>query len=376
MYLKYHFNHTSDTYFARFVADDGVSGTGYWAETIDPAKSPGLVDSSMPHELINTALNTFTFRKITWTDRLVGDDNTNSHPSFVGAKIQQSFFHSNRLGFLANDNVSMSQSGQFHNFYYTSAQTATDADPVDLSSSTIRPAALHGVVPTAQGLVLFSKSQQFLMRGVDGILTPSSATISTISNYEMDTNVDPVNMGNTLNFISKTPSYTRIFGMITRGQNENPEVVDVGRVVNEWVPATVDTFIASPQNQFLALSGQSSDKVYFYRTYSQGEQNIIEAWFNWEMMGNVQTIAVDQDDMYAVTKQANQFTISKGSLSQSPEDAIIVNNVGTKINPCIDLFATASYVGWDSTNEISKCYIPWNNVTGLTPVLIIKGSTA
>ena len=367
---------TSDTYFARFVADDGVSGTGYWAETIDPAKSPGLVDSSMPHELINTALNTFTFRKITWTDRLVGDDNTNSHPSFVGAKIQQSFFHSNRLGFLANDNVSMSQSGQFHNFYYTSAQTATDADPVDLSSSTIRPAALHGVVPTAQGLVLFSKSQQFLMRGVDGILTPSSATISTISNYEMDTNVDPVNMGNTLNFISKTPSYTRIFGMITRGQNENPEVVDVGRVVNEWVPATVDTFIASPQNQFLALSGQSSDKVYFYRTYSQGEQNIIEAWFNWEMMGNVQTIAVDQDDMYAVTKQANQFTISKGSLSQSPEDAIIVNNVGTKINPCIDLFATASYVGWDSTNEISKCYIPWNNVTGLTPVLIIKGSTA
>ena len=229
----------------------------------------------MPHELINTALNTFTFRKITWTDRLVGDDNTNSHPSFVGAKIQQSFFHSNRLGFLANDNVSMSQSGQFHNFYYTSAQTATDADPVDLSSSTIRPAALHGVVPTAQGLVLFSKSQQFLMRGVDGILTPSSATISTISNYEMDTNVDPVNMGNTLNFISKTPSYTRIFGMITRGQNENPEVVDVGRVVNEWVPATVDTFIASPQNQFLALSGQSSDKVYFYRTYSQGEQKII-----------------------------------------------------------------------------------------------------
>jgi len=367
---------TSDTYFARFVADDGVSGTGYWAETIDPAKSPGLVDSSMPHELINTALNTFTFRKITWIDRLVGDDKTNSHPSFVGAKIQQAFFHNNRLGFLANDNVSMSQSGQFYNFYHTSAQTVTDADPVDLSSSTIRPAALHGVIPTTQGLVLFSKSQQFLMRGADGILTPSSTTISTISNYEMDTDVDPVDMGGTLNFISKTPSYTRIFGMVTRGQNENPQVVDVGRVVNEWVPATVDTFIASPQNQFLALSGQSSDKVYFYRTYSQGEQNIIEAWFNWEMMGNVQTMAVDQDDMFAVTKQANQFTISKGSLSQSPEDAIIVNNVGTKINPCIDLFATATSVDWDSANEISKCYIPWNNVTGLTPVLIIKGSTA
>ena len=367
---------TRDTYFAEFVADDGVSGTGYWKEARDPAASPGLVDSSMPHELVNTALNTFTFKKIVWIDRLVGDDTTNSHPSFVGAKIQQAFFHNNRLGFLANDNVSMSQSSQFYNFYHTSAQAVTDADPVDLSSSTIRPAALHAVIPTTQGLVLFSKSQQFLMRGADGILTPSSTTISTISNYEMDTDVDPVDMGGVLNFISKTPSYTRIFGMVTRGQNENPEVVDVGRIVNEWVPATVDTFIASPQNQFLALSGQSSDKVYFYRTYSQGEESIIEAWFNWEMMGTVQTMAVDQDDMYAVTKQGSQFTISKGSLSQSPEDAIIVNNVGTKINPCIDLFATATSVVWDSTNEISKCYIPWNNITGLTPVLIIKGSTA
>ena len=80
--------------------------------------------------------------------------------------------------------------------------------------------------------------------------------------------------------------------------------------------------------------------------------------------------------MFTVTKQGNQFTLSKASLSQSPSDAIIVNNDGSRVNPCIDLYATASSVAWDSTNEFSKCYIPWNNVTGLTPVLIIKGTTA
>ena len=42
-------------------------------------------------------------------------------------------------------------------------------------------------------------------------------------------------------------------------------------------------------------------------------------------MGTVQTIAVDSDDMYAVTKQGTQFTLSKASLSQSPEDAINVS---------------------------------------------------
>ncbi len=371
----------NDTYFAKFVADDGTSGTGYWSETLDPSKSTGLNQDTMPHELINSSTNNFVFQKITWTSRTVGDDVTNSHPSFVGQKIQQAFFHNNRLGFLSKDNVSMSQSQDFYNFYHTSAQTVTDADPVDLSCSTIRPAALHAVIPTTQGLVLFAKNQQFMMFSADGILTPTSSLIRTISNYEMDTEVDPVDIGTNINFISKTPSYTRIFGMVTRGQDENPQVLDVGRVVNEWVPATVDTFIASPQNQFLAMSSQSSDKVYFYRTYSDGKENLVEAWFNWQLMGTVQTIAVDSDDMFAVTKQGNQFTLSQASLSQSPEDAIIVNNQGQRVNPCIDLFIEArnaagnATVTFDATNNFSKCFIPFANVTTLTPILIIKGST-
>ena len=371
-----------DTYWAKFVAEDGVSGRGYWAETIDPTVSTGLTDTTMPHELVNPSTNTFTFQKISWIARKVGDDLTNPQPSFVGAKIQQCFFHNSRLGFLSKDNVTLSQTQDFYNFYSISAQTQTDSDPVDLSCSAIRPASLHGVIPTTQGLVLFSKSQQFLMASGSGILTPTSTTIRTISNYEMDTKVDPVDMGTNINFISKTPSYTRIFGMITRGQDENPQVLDIGRVVNEWVPATIDTFIASPQNQFLAMSSQSDNKIYFYRVYNDGKNNVLEAWFNWQLMGNVQGIAVDSDDMFAVTKQGNQFTLSKASLSQSPQDAIIVNNAGNKINPCIDLYASASNaagnnkVDYDTTNEFSKCYIPWNNVTGLTPVIIIKGTTA
>tara|TARA_B100000287_G_scaffold156716_1_gene147830 strand:+ start:3432 stop:6290 length:2859 start_codon:yes stop_codon:yes gene_type:complete len=373
-----------DTYFAKFIADNGTSGPGYWGETKDPAKSPGLDAATMPHELVNTGTNAFTFRAITWNDRTAGDDVTNEHPRFVGYKIQQSFFHNNRLGFLSEDNVSMSQSGKDNrfNFYHTSAQIVTDADPVDLSCSTIRPAALHAVIPTTQGLVLFSKNQQFLMSSADGVLTPTTTTIRTISNYEVDTEVDPVDIGTNINFVSKTPSYTRIFGMATRGQDENPQVVDVGRIVNEWVPATVDTFIASAQDQFLALSSQSSNKIYFYRTYSDGETNLVQAWFNWQLPGNVQAIAVESDDFFTVTKQGTQFTLSKASLSQSPEDAIIVNNDGQKINPCIDLYAEASNVAgnnkvdYDAVNDFSKCYIPWDNIATLTPVLIIKGTTA
>ena len=68
-----------------------------------------MVDTSLPHELVNTGTNTFVFRTLTFAQRQVGDENTNSQPSFVGNKITAGFFHNNRLGFLSKDNVSMSQ---------------------------------------------------------------------------------------------------------------------------------------------------------------------------------------------------------------------------------------------------------------------------
>ena len=366
----------SAAYFLRFAAINGTGGDGFWEETISPDVSTGLDASTMPHQLVNTDVDTFEVRPIPWVNRLVGDDVTNKHPSFVGQKINQSFFHNNRLGFLSADTVSMSQSGDFFNMYHASAQTVVDSDPVDLSANALKPVALHSVLPTTQGLVLFSANQQFLMSSSDGILTPTKTSIRTISSYEMDTVIDPVDTGTGISFISKTPSYTRVFTMVTRGENQNPIVSDIGKVVNEWIPSTIDTFIPSAQNQFIAFSGQSTRYIYFFRQYSEGKDVKLQTWFNWLAPGNVQTIATDSDEFFAVTKQGGQFTLSKASLSQSPDDAIIVNNDGQRLNPCIDLYAPASSVVYDAAGRFSKCFIPYNDATGLTPVIIIKGTTA
>jgi len=366
----------TSAYYLKFVASNGTSGPGYWTESLAPDTSTGLDASTMPHELLNPSVNNFTLQRVSWTARAVGDDDTNSHPSFIGQKIQQSFFHNNRLGFLSQDTVSMSQSDDFFNFYHTSAQIVTDADPIDLAAATIKPVALHSVLPSTQGLVLFSANQQFLMGASDGVLTPTKSVIRAIANYEMDTVIDPVDTGTTINFISKTPSYTRVFAMVTRGENENPQVADIGRVVNEWIPSSMDTLISSAQNQFIAFSGQSTRYIYFFRQYVEGKDIKLQTWFNWLAPGNVQTIATDSDEFFAVTKQGGQFTLSKASLSQSPDDAIIVNNDGQKLNPCIDLYATASSVTFDTAGNFSKCFIPYNDATNLTPVLVIKGTTA
>ena len=367
---------SADDYYAVFTADNGLDGRGYWIETLAPGVSAGLDNSTMPHELVNTAVNSFTFKKITYTDRLTGDDDSNSHPSFVGEKITSGFFHNNRLGFLSKDNVCLSQSGKYYNFYFESAQTILDSDPVDISCSSIRPTALHAVLPTAQGVVLFSEKQQFILFSDTGVLTPSLSTIRTISNYEMDSLIDPVDVGTNLNFVSKTPGYTRIFSMVTKGMQEPPQVLDLSRVVKEWISPDIDLLVASPQNSMIALSNQSSRELFLFRYYSDGKENLMESWTSWVMPGTNQFISITSDDMYAVTKQGNQYTLSKAALSQSPEDAIIVSNSGQKVNPCMDLYATASSVVFDSTNNLSKCYLPYADEPNLTPVIVIKGNTS
>ena len=364
-----------DDYWVKFVAHDEVSGEGYWEETLDPNFSAGLDRTTMPHELVNTAVDTFVFRQIPFEPRSVGDDTTNPQPSFVGNKITAGFYHNNRLGFLSNDNVIMSRSGDFFNFYNKTAQTALESDPIDISCSSIRPTALHAVIPVAQGVILFSSSQQFLMFSDTGVLSPTTSTIRTISNYEVNKNIDPVDVGTNISFASKTPGYSRVFGMVTKGQQMSPQVLDISRVVKEWISPDIDLMIASPQNSLIAMSGQDLKEVFLFRYYNDGEKNLMESWVSWNMPGTVQFLATNTDDMYAVTKQANQFTILKTALSQSPEQAIIVNNQGQRVNPCIDLYATASSVTYNSTTKETRCYLPFNDVSDLTPIIVIKGTT-
>ena len=383
-----------DTYFVKFVTDSGTSGTGHWEETIDPSKSTGFDASTMPHELVNTGTNAFTFRAITWVNRLVGDDVTNNHPSFVGEKIRKVFFHNNRLGFLSKDNVILSQASDFYNFYHTSARALTESDPVDLNCSTTRPAVLYNVIPTAQGLILFSKSQQFLMSGKDGLLTPTTATVNAISNFESSTDVEPMDMGTHINFVSKQPSYSRVFSMNTRGQQENPKIVDISRIVTEWIPGTITDIVASPQNNLLALysttfssSSGAMSEIYFYRTHDVGDERVLQSWFSWKLNGLLKFLAFDHDDFYIVTastpSSAADVLLSKGNLSRSPEDALISSSQGDKINPYIDLYTSPKNHGatktieYDSSGKFNKCYVPYelHSSLNMDPIIIIKGDT-
>ena len=353
----------ASSYYVKFFAANGTGGPGYWEETVKPGISLGLNPATMPHELVRNANGTFTVQPSTWEPRLVGDDESNSHPSFVGNTIEQLFFYNNRLGFLTDDNVSMSQAGEYFNFYHTSATTLVAADPVDLSCSSVKPAVLHAVIPTAQGLLLFSQYQQFMMSSESGVWTPTTVVIKGIANYECDPRTSPVDLGTTSIFTSKNPNYTRVFEMTTRGQNENPIVVDQSKIVSEWIPASRDQLVSSPQNALVTLAGRDSSIVYMYRFYEVGDERKMAAWVNWQLSGKVQHHAINSDSMFAVTLQSGSYVIQQLQLVQSPTTSALVSSTGTKVDPCLDMWSLATGT-YSSVTRKTKYYIPFPYDTG------------
>ena len=364
---------SEDDYYVRFVADDGVKGTGFWEETRSPLVSPGLTASTMPHELVRLGSGDFEFRPATYEERLVGDLDTNPNPSFVGSKIQSMFFHKNRLGILTQDNVIMSQAGDYFNFFGQSALTVVASDPIDVSTSSTKPGILRAAVPAAQGLVLFSSGEQFLLTGADEALTPDTVSIRTLSRYEYDINVDLADLGTSTAFVTKSPSFSRVFEVETVGSNDSPFIQDLTEAVPEWIPSTITLTAGSAQSSLLALAGPASKSVWLFSYYSNGRERVQRAWFRWDLSGLVQAMTIENDVFWVVTKQANSYVIQKLNLVQSAAASTIRTTSGSRVEPSLDLWKTNATLAVSGSD--TKVYLPFTPDTSLNLTLVTANPT-
>ena len=363
------------------VLVSSTSTTGYWEETIAPNVSTGFNEDTMPVVLIRTSLSPLTFKAtfldgsetvnnlpLLWEPRLVGDEESNSQPSFVGNTIQDIFLYNNRLGFLTEDNVSMSQAGDYYNFYNKSATTQTPADPIDLSCASVKPATIRSVLPITQGLLLFSDSQQFLMEAENGAFTPANVTINAIANYECDRYIKPVDLGSTVLYVSRNQSWARAFEIFTRGQRNSPTVTETTKIVPEWMPQTITEAVGSAQNGLWVASSRTSRYMYLHRFYEQGEERPMASWIRWYLPSNVIHTAIQNDILYVLTSGTEGYQITQYKLVLAPTTGGLINSLGNTVDPYLD--------GWCEVtdNTITSPAPPtaptYDQVTGTTKVYL------
>ena len=363
----------------------GFSATASSAPmTITTAASAGFDASTMPHQLANTGPTTFTFGPSTWTARTAGDDVTSPIPSFIGYPITSTFFYNNRLGVLSQDNIIFSVANDPYNFFVKSALTEIASDPIDINVASVRPVTLSDVLPSPQGLVVFSERQQFQVFTTDGsTLTPSTTVVRTISNYESATDIPPVDVGTTMAFVSKVPGYSKLFTLQLRDIEQNPIVVDISKVVLEWIPDTVDSLTVSPQNSVVLLTDRDSSYMYLFRYFNDGQQNLFQAWTKWQLPANVQAARILNDSVIVISQHEDEYTISQITLDEIPTGDVIATSNSSEGNPCLDLYTrpvqpdvSTDAVVYDETNDLTKIYVPYTPIQQRQAAMLLTVPTA
>ena len=335
----------ADNYWLKFIADNGNKGTGVWEETVAPGITAGLNPVKMPHALVAVrsggAITSFKFCELSggssnpngveWSTRQVGDLETNPDPSFVGKNISQIFFYRNRLGFIADEQIVMSQPGSYHDFFAVSAITSSDDNPVDISVSDVKPAYINHVLPTQKGVMMFSDAGQFMLFSEQDSFSPKTARLKKVAGYECSSTIKPLDMGTTYMFVNHSGAYSKAFEMAIVDESVPPKIIDQTRVVPEFLPKIINTNAGSADlglvtfginNQtFDGIVGKRSS-IYHYKYFDSGEQREQSAWYTWTLTGVLRHCFYTGGSFYTVTQQENnEYILSKYEYAAEEEIA-------------------------------------------------------
>jgi hypothetical protein len=322
----------TDDYYVKFEANNGTSGAGSYEETVRPhnfdgsGNDPmlkGFDPATMPHALINNRNGTFSFVKLDeatanaanndnyWKDRDVGDDASNPYPTFTGHKIQEMFFHRNRLGFVSGENIILSQPGSYFNFFIVSAISFSDDNPIDITVSDVKPAFINHVLPIQKGLMMFSDNGQFLLFTESDIFSPKTARLKKVASYECDSSIQPVDLGTSILFTSNVAAYARAFEATIIDDDTPPQIVEQTRVVPEFLPKDITKSANSTAIGIVSYSKKGDSTVYHYKYYNAGNKREQSAWYSWTLTGTAQHTLYTGGSFFAVTLHDNSYKLCR-----------------------------------------------------------------
>ena len=334
----------ADDYYVQFKSDAaGIPGAGAWEETTARNIPNQINSSSMPFALIRQADGDFIFKPLDdsdafggWASRTVGDEDTNPAPSFVGRGISGMFFYQNRLGILSEDAVIMSQPGDYFNFWAISALAISDADPIDMTAASTKPAFLKYATGVTKGLLLFAENNQFLLSADGLVFSPNTVRLNEIADYNYRSATAPVPMGLSIGFVTEAETYSKVFEMVVDSADNRPQIAEITRAIPEYIPTGLTWSGSSPNNSF-SVWGDGSTDAYVFKFFNQGNERQLAGWAKWTLPGYIQMWDFDNDTSYIVVRdEFGNFSLLQMEMLDDPDSAPISTPFGSKFLPRLD----------------------------------------
>ena len=330
----------------------------------------------MPHGLIRQADGNFRFARVDggsytasgqsftlpkWGERTVGDLDSAPNPSFIGNKINNVLFFRNRLGFLSNDNVILSRAAEFFNFFPETVLSVIDSEPIDVAASHTKVAILRSAVTVEQELILFSDQTQFVLTSTTDNLTPRTANVVVVTEFESDDDAQPVGAGSSIYYLSKRGSFANVREYVYQRDLVIRESSNITVHVPKLIPSNLFKFAVSTSADVLVCLGTDEpNKLYINRwIYGQQYQKILNSWSTFTINENRSIKNVDfiGSDLFLVIEEANGITLEKIPFENqfTETNATFEYRLDHKVTEA----TTGVSVAYNSSTNISTFTVPY-----------------
>tara|TARA_B100001769_G_scaffold42412_1_gene29566 strand:+ start:9445 stop:11904 length:2460 start_codon:yes stop_codon:yes gene_type:complete len=351
-----------DDYYVKFETVNGSTyGEGTYTETVGFGISEGVDNATLPHKLVCTAPNTFTLAEATYTARQVGDDDTNPQPSFVSPDantprtISNIFFFKNRLGFLSEDKVIMSEAGEPYNFFRTTITTLLDSDPIDVQVSSQKVTNLKSATGFQENLILFSENSQFVLKGGD-LLTPKTISVTPVTNFDSASSVNPIPLGAYMYFPFEGGSFTGVREYTVNASTDVYDSTEISEHIPTYIPKDLFMFAGSSTEDALAMvSQEDKGSIFVYRFFFNGQKKLLSSWFKFTLDGEIRGISFSKSDLFIVLAKGTETHLLK-----MPFDAGLKDD-GVSHNTYLDMRRSVSVASGATTIDLSSFYTPADN---------------
>ena len=331
-----------DGYYVEFKPNSGTFGEGVWSETVSPGVEYQVNAATMPHLLVRLPNGTFYFGPAngstqggitipTWGERVAGDYDTAPDPSFIGNPINDIFIYKNRLGFLSDENVILSRVRQFFEFFPETVTTVLDTDPIDVVASNNRVSVLRYAIPYQDELILFSPQYQFRFNAAETVLTPATAQITVLTQFEVDINVRPQLAGGGIVFCQANGDFTmfREFSVRGAGTALTADAQDLTGYVSAFVPSNVFAMtVNDTSNAVFSISSAAGyeDRIYVYKYFirnaGSGAERAQSSWSYWHFSGADEILQVlcIRETLFSLVRYGSEIFLEKIPVQdRSPE---------------------------------------------------------
>ena len=342
-----------DDYYVEFEPRSGDFGEGAWAETLAPGTEYKLNPDTMPHVLIRKKDGKFWFGSVNgqavseipdgvpeWGKRVAGDIDTSPDPSFIGYAINDIFIYKNRLGFLADENVVLSRVRAFFEFFPETVTTVLDTDPIDVVASNNKVSILRYAVPYQDELILWSAQIQYRFNAAETTLTPATAQITSLTQFDVDIDVRPQQAGGGIFFMQANGQWSQMREFAVRGAGTalTADAADLTGYISSYIPdECFKMTINDTGNAAFLISGKDSSgmmlgadyrkRIYTYKWFlrntGEGAQRAQNSWSYWEFGADeVLQVTCIREVLYCLMRYGNDVYLEKISVLDRAEEAI------------------------------------------------------